>query len=233
MGRRANLSASLLCALCFFAPVAGAGESFPLTAEALQARYADEMVAHGKYGAYARHALDEGYPAIAHLFSAIAASEAVHADNFARLLRDLGRLPVMPSLDVEISSTRDHLQQAATIEADEIDTEYPDILERIAPEGHEEAVRFITYAWRAEKQHRDLILQIKKGASWFFGMLVSRIEGNPTPYFVCQVCGSTVNELPDTQCPICEHGPEHYREIPGFQAAAVPEKRRGGVMRGD
>ena len=200
----------------FYAPTAAGADPYPKTRGALQERYADEIIAHRKYGAYAKHAENEGYPAIAHLFRTLAASEAIHAENFARLLRELGEEPTQPTADIQLSSTREHLKQAATVEAAEIDEEYPSILERIKGEGHEQATLFITYAWKAEKQHRDLILKIKKGASWFFGTLVSRIEGNPTRYYVCQVCGSTVTELPGSQCPICDHPPDQYREVPEF-----------------
>jgi len=195
---------------------------YPNTISALQARHADEVVAHRKYGAYATHALDEGYPAIAHLFKTLAASEGVHARNFAELLRDLGQTPVQPSLEVELSATREHLRLAASVEAEEIDQEYPAILERIKAEQHEQAIRFITYAWQAEQQHRDLILKIHKGASWFFGTLVDRIEGNPARYYVCQICGSTVTELPTGQCPICDHPPAEYREVAPFVDGGAP-----------
>ena len=90
---------------------------YPQTLAALQERYADEVVAHRKYGAYASHAGIEGYPAIAHLFRALAASEAVHARNFARLIRDLGAEPSVPPLKFKLSTTREHLKQAATVEA--------------------------------------------------------------------------------------------------------------------
>jgi len=196
---------------------------YPNTIRALQERYADEVVAHRKYGAYATHALEEGYPAIAHLFKTLAASEGVHARNFAELLRELGQTPVRPSPQVELSATREHLRQAASVEADEIDQEYPAILQRIEAEQHKRAIRFITYAWQAEQQHRELILKIRKGASWFFGMLVDRIEGNPARYYVCQICGSTLTELPTGQCPICDHPPEQYREVAPFaDAPATP-----------
>jgi rubrerythrin len=211
-----------LSAMPPFASAADDSARYPKTIAALQERYADEVVAHQKYGAYAGHAVEEGYPAIAHLFRTLAASEAVHAGNFSRLLRELGREPVPPSPTVGLSSTREHLQQAATVEADEIDQEYPAILDRIRPEGHEEAIRNITYAWKAEQQHRELILKIKKGASWFFGMLVSKIEGNPTSYHVCQICGSTVTELPTGRCPICGEPPQEYREVEPFADAAGP-----------
>lgn len=222
----------LVCAasLSALAGEAIRSEGYPETTAALQERFADEMVAHRKYSAYARHALEEDYPAIAHLFRTLAASEAVHAENFSRLLREMGCQPVMPSVEFELSSTQIHLQQAATVEAAEIDTEYPAILRRIEAEQHEEAMRFILYAWKAEEQHRELILKIKKAASWFFGMLVSKIEGNPTHYFVCQVCGSTVKQLPGERCPICAHPPEKYREIPPFKQAEDRSTRPEDVL---
>ena len=210
----------LLIGLLLLVSTAGAALAqsgqFPRTMTALQERYADEVIAHRKYGAYAVHARSEGYPAIAHLFRALAASEAVHASNFARLLREAGIEPATPEVEPVLTKTREHLKQAATVEAAEIDQEYPAILNQIEAEQHQEAIRFITYAWKAEKQHRELILKIKKGASWFFGTLVSRIEGSPTRYYVCQVCGSTVTELPGSQCPICDHPPQRYREVPEY-----------------
>lgn len=212
-----RLLSSLLFLGSFCTAALAGSDQYPHTVAALQERYADEVIAHRQYGAFAKHADSEDYPAIAHLFRALAASEGVHARNFSRLLRELGEEPVDPPVKIELSSTRAHLTQAATVEAAEIDTEYPAILQRIEGEQHEKAIRFITYAWKAEQQHRDLILKIKKGASWFFGMLVSRIEGSPTRYYVCQICGSTVTELPGSQCPICDHPPKEYREVPQFR----------------
>lgn len=211
----------LFLGVFWFAPTAADPATYPMTIEALQARYADEVTAHQKYGAYAQHALKEGYPAIAHLFRTLAASEAIHSKNFARLLRELGQEPRKPKVEFKISTTRKHLKQAATVEAEEIDNEYPQILAGIKDENHEEAIKFITYAWKAEQQHRDLILKIKKAASWFFGSLVSKIEGTPTRYYVCQVCGSTVTELPIGQCPICDHPPSDYAEVPAFEGSPV------------
>ena len=206
---------SILFGVICSAPTVADPAPYPKTIAALQERYADEVVAHQKYGSYAEHALREGYPAIAHLFRALAASEAIHGKNFARLLREMGEKPRVPKVTFETSTTREHLKQAATVEAEEIDTEYPKILDRIRDENHHEAIKHITYAWKAEKQHRDLIIKIKNAAGWFFGSLVKKIEGTPTRYFVCQVCGSTVAELPTGQCPICDHPPSEYAEVPG------------------
>ena len=196
---------------------------YPQTVAALQERYADEVQAHMKYGAYAKQALKEGYPNIAHLFRALAASEAVHARNFAALLRKLGVTPKTPDIAIQITSTRKHLQQATDVEADEIDKEYPAILARIQPEGYQPAIESITWAWQAEKQHRDLIIKIRDAATTWFGLLVNRIEGEPSHYYVCQICGSTLDQPPAATCPICGHPAENYQEVP-WQPAAPREE---------
>jgi rubrerythrin len=197
--------------------------AYPLTVSALQDRYADEVAAHAKYNAYAEKALGEGYPNVAHLFRSLAASEAVHARNFKALLEGLGARDMeLPAPEFAIETTRTHLQTATAVEAHEIDTEYPAILGRIRPEHHEEAIKFITYAWHAERQHRDLILKIKSAASRWFGFLIDRIEGDPTRYYVCQICGSTLNEIPAAYCPICGHPVSHYKEVPGYPGDLGP-----------
>jgi rubrerythrin len=224
----ANLSlclAGLWLLLLSGATVAASGD-YPKTIAALQERYADEVIAHQQYGVYAKHALEEGYPHIAHLFRALAASEAVHARNFAKLLEELGVTPQQPVVDIKVSTTRRHLQQATDVEANEIDTEYPAILERIRPEGHQRAIESITWAWQAERQHRALIIKIRDAASIFFGLLVSRIEGEPSHYYVCQICGSTLTEPPTGQCPICGHDAAHYQEVPGYPDVPAPQQEQ-------
>lgn len=217
---------TLLLALGWNAGAWAATADYPKTIEALQQRYVDEVQAHSKYGAYAKKAVEEDYPNIAYLFRALAASEAVHARNFATLLKELGAdVPSVPS-SVEVTTTRKHLKQATDVEADEIDREYPEILKRIEPEGYSKAIENITYAWEAEKQHRELILKIRNASVRFFGLLVKHIEGDPTRYYVCDICGSTTNELPATQCPICRHPAQHYEEVPGYPGKAENGKER-------
>ena len=215
----------LFCGVLWVAPTAADSAAYYETIDALHARYADEVTAHRKYGTYAERALEEGYPGIAHLFRALAASEAVHARNFARLLHELGEEPRRPEVNVATSTTREHLQQAATVEAEEIDREYPKILDGIRDENNTETIRFIAYAWKAEQQHRDLIIKIKQAASWFFGSLVSKIEGTPTRYYVCRVCGSTVTARPTGQCPICDHTSSDSAEVPGFGGAPASREK--------
>jgi rubrerythrin len=126
----------------------------------------------------------------------------------------------MPGEGYTVGSTRENIDEATTVEADEIDRAYPAIIERISPEGHEQAIQTITWAWKAERQHRDLILRIQSAARKWFGILVSRIEGEPNRYYVCGICGSTLTEHPEHQCPICGRPADHYVEVPGFPGDA-------------
>jgi rubrerythrin len=193
-----------------------------LTIAALQERYHDEVRAHSSYAAYAETACAEGYPNIAHLFKSLAASEGVHARNFRDLLTgqnvDVASVPV-PEMP-EVGTTRGNLKHASAVERDEIDHEYPAILERIASEANQEAITSITYAWKAEQQHRDLIVKIHKAASRMFGLLVGRIEGGESHYHVCTVCGSTLTELPADQCPICAQPVSNYRIVDPYPQGA-------------
>ena len=213
--KRVSLLTLFLLSLLILPGAVSAG-SYPLTIEALQERYADEITAHRKYSAFAQQACTEGYPNIAHLFKTLASSEAIHGRNFKKILKQLGAKPTGGGGSIKAGSTRSNLKQAATVERDEIDKTYPGLLQQIKGENHEAAIRNITYAWKAEKQHRDLIVKLQKASSKFFGMLVKRIEGEDSHFHVCQVCGSTLLEKPAGKCPICGRPASKYREIAPF-----------------
>ena len=71
----------------------------------------------------------------------------------------------------------------------------------------------LTHAWKAEKQHRDLITQLIQGSGLLFGVLARTIEGTPVDYFICDRCGSTLPELPKDSCPICGGPVSAYRKV--------------------
>jgi rubrerythrin len=199
-----------------FIPVffVGAQSKCPKTVCALQERYADEIHTVHKYLAYAQKALSEDYPNIAYLFVAFAASESVHARNFKRLLCDLGvEVKEIPKPEFEVSSTKANLRYATTLEIEEIDREYPRVIENIKPEKQEAAIQDIIYAWKAEKQHLGLLQEVLSGTGILFGMLVKKIEKTDVRFFVCPRCGSTLTELPKEMCPICKGPVAGYTEV--------------------
>jgi rubrerythrin len=172
------------------------------------------MQAMNNYQAYSKKAVSQKYPNIGRLFLTLAASESVHARNFKSCLTKLGvSVEKIPQQPIEVQSTRENLKFAITVELEEIDKKYPQVLEQIKLENHAAAIQFITYAWESEKQHRKLLKRIQSGTGMFFGLLTKRIEGNPYQYFVCQNCGSTLSEIPASACPICGGPTAKYKEI--------------------
>jgi rubrerythrin len=196
------------------AETAGDQSHYPLTVEALKLRYIDEVNARHKYNAYATKALSDRYPNIALLFTALAASESIHARNFETLLLKLGVTPPEVSEPrFDLLSTKENLHHATEVEAEEIDNEYPKIIRAITPEDHEAAIRNITYAWEAERQHRDLIKKIEKNVKRWFSLAAKFIEREPATYYICDICGSTLVKLPKNRCPICGNPVSNYREV--------------------
>ena len=209
-----SLAIVVVCLFSFLLPAVRAQLGYPETISVLQILYQDEVQAFNNYHAYAKKAIAEDYPNIARLFFSIAKSESIHARNFKDQLSALGApAEELPELKAEVFSTRKNLKFATAVELEEIDKKYPQFIEQVTPENHAAAIQYITYAWKAEKQHRDLLKRIKSGTGIFFGLLTQKIEGSPSPYFVCQRCGSTLTELPQAACPICNGPATNYKEI--------------------
>jgi len=184
------------------------------TIAVLQAIYNGEMLAQQRYLAYAQKALAENHPNIAYLFRALATSEAIHARNFKAILAGLDiRAEKSDTPPIKVGSTRENLKFASEVELAEIDTQYPNFLKRISQENHKEASEKITFAWEAEKQHRELIKKILSGTGIFFGILTEKFRSTPVRYFVCQNCGATLTELPEEACPVCDLPVDIYEEI--------------------
>lgn len=195
-------------------PAGNAQSRYSETILVLQTLYQDEIQAMHNYLAYAEKAAAEKYPNIAKLFRSLAASESVHARNFETLLSALGeKTKNFPLVKPEVSNTQRHLELSTAVELEEIDKKYPQFIERIKPENYAEAIRYIIYAWKAEKQHRELLKKIRSGTGIFFGLLTKKIEESPSQYFVCQNCGSTLSEIPEVTCPICGGPCSNYQEI--------------------
>jgi rubrerythrin len=193
-------------------------ETFPETKAVLLDIHRGELRALTSYRAYAGKALEEDYPKIAALFTALSASESVHARNMREVLAELGVALFEKEPDVEVSNTKENLSRAMEVELSEINETYPAHIERITPENYPSAVDAITYAWKAEVQHRDLIEKIRGAVGLFFGTVASKIEAAPATYFICDVCGSTTQEPAEDNCGICGGHASHSHEVPGMSA---------------
>ena len=157
----------------------------------LKEAFAGESQANRKYLAFSAKADQEGQPQIARLFRAAAEAETVHAHNHLRALNG-------------IRGTKENLQEAIAGETHEFKKMYPEMIEAAKAEGNKTAERSFTYANEVEKIHAHL----------YQNLLDNLGKSQPaTVYYVCPVCGNTVeNKAPET-CPICGTKGSMFKKI--------------------
>jgi len=153
------------------------------TQENLEAAFAGESQANRKYLFFGDKAEEEGHSRIARLFRAAADAETVHARNHFRVMEGVG-------------STRDNLLAAISGESHEFTEMYPGFMKQAEAEGETKARDSFDMANQVEEIHhglfQDALDMLEKGQS---------VEEKP--FYVCQVCGNTVEgEAPD-RCPVC------------------------------
>lgn len=161
------------------------------TSDALKEAFAGESQANRRYLAYAQKAEDDGFPAIARLFRAVAQAETVHANSH---LRAAGG----------INSTAENLQAAIGGENYEVTSMYPAFIKDAEEEGEEKAKRSFTWAWEVEKIHE----QLYRKALANLGKETEQVD-----YYVCPVCGYTHEGTPPEKCPVCGVPSKRFQKV--------------------
>lgn len=160
------------------------------TEKGLREAFAGESQANRKYLAYAKKADQEGFNQVAKLFRAAAEAETVHAHNH---LRELGG----------IKSTKENLLDAVGGETHEFQQMYPQMIADAKAEGNAMAERSFTYANEVEKVHASL-----------YQKALDNLGKNPeADYYVCQVCGNTVEGNPPDECPVCKAKKQAFKKV--------------------
>jgi len=156
----------------------------------LKEAFAGESQANRKYLAFAQKADREGHRQAAKLFRAAAEAETVHAHSHLRALKGIG-------------STADNLKEAIGGETFEFESMYPPMIADAEAEGHEAAVRSFKFANEVEKVHAAL-----------YQKALDTLE-NPqeVDYYVCSVCGHTVENEPPETCPVCGSKAKAFKKI--------------------
>lgn len=153
--------------------------------------FAGESQANRKYLAFAEKADQEGYTAAAKLFRAAAAAETVHAHAH---LRALGG----------IRTTADNLREALGGETHEFTAMYPQMIEDAASEGFDTAQRSFRFANAVEKVHANLYQKAIDN----LGQNAAAVD-----YYVCKVCGNTVEGAPHNPCTVCQALPAAFFKV--------------------
>ena len=148
--------------------------------QGLMEAFAGESQANRKYLAFAEQADKDGFAQVAKLFRAAAAAETIHAHAHLRAAGKVG-------------STEDNLKAAIDGETEEFTSMYPAMIEDAKAEGLSVAERSFTFANEVEKIHADL-----------YKKALDNLGSNESvDYYVCPVCGNTVEGEPDAACEIC------------------------------
>ncbi|MGD0644365.1 MAG: rubrerythrin family protein [Candidatus Bathyarchaeia archaeon] len=160
------------------------------TDENLKAAFAGESQANRLYLAFAKKAEEEGLTQIAKLFKAAAQAETVHALNHLQITG-------------QVKSTVGNLGTAITGETYEFKKMYPEFIAEAKKEGNKQAVWSFDLANKVEQIHAGLYQKA-------LDALKNKTELAKVDYYVCSVCGNTVEGSAPDRCPICGSPKEKF-----------------------
>ena len=152
--------------------------------------FAGESQANRKYLAFADKADAEGQKQVAKLFRAAAAAETIHAHAH---LRAVGG----------VKSTAENLQEAIAGETHEFTSMYPQMIEEATSEGQDVALRSFTLANTVEKVHAELYQKAADNLG----------SNQDVDYYICKVCGNTIEGEPHGPCSVCQAGPVAFFKV--------------------
>lgn len=160
------------------------------TEKNLKEAFAGESQANRKYLAFAKKAEQEGHLQVAKLFRAAAAAETVHAHAHLRVLGGIG-------------STAENLKEAVGGETHEFTEMYPVMIEQAKEEGLDAALRSFSWANTVEKVHAALYQKALENLG----------KNESVDYWVCQVCGHTLEGEPSGPCEVCNAAKTAFNRI--------------------
>ena len=163
------------------------------TSKNLKDAFSGESQANRTYLAFAKKAEKEGLHQIAKLFKAAAMAETVHALNHLEILG-------------KTKTTRENLKTAVSGETFEFDEMYPRYIDVAKQEGNKRAVWSFDVANKVEKIHAGLF-------SKALDSIENKKELISTDYYVCKVCGNTVEFSAPERCSICGAPKEQFEKI--------------------
>lgn len=156
----------------------------------LYGAFAGESQANRKYLAFAERADTEGYPQVAKLFRAAAAAETVHAHAHFQVAGG-------------IRGTADNIKTAIEGETHEFTGMYPVMIEEAKKAGFDAALRSFSFANAVEKVHAELYQKALDNLG----------RNQEVDYYVCKVCGNTIEGEPQGACAVCQAGPVAFFKV--------------------
>lgn len=165
--------------------------------------FAGESQARTRYTIYAGIAREENNEWIARVFEETAANEAVHAEEFLEMLKELGgcadNIPVDAGYPFRVGTTVENLGFAAHGEKEEHDEAYPQFAEIARREGYKDAARLWMQIARIEGVHHNQFQSLEKQ------LLTGELTEKETAVlWRCLHCGYTYEGVRACDpCPVC------------------------------
>ena len=202
--------ATLEAILSLLLPAAVVARTYPTsetttTLDNLQTAFNGESNAHHRYAAFAKKADEEGYGPVASLFRAASRAEEIHANNHAAVIRMLGAVPKATIEMPNVKTTKENLAAAMEGEIYERDKMYPPFVEEAKASKYSAALKTFTYALKTEAEHARLYSQALKN--------LDAMRGKAMTYYVCTVCGYTVEKLDFLRCLVCGMTKDKYEAV--------------------
>lgn len=160
------------------------------TATNVHTAFVEEAKAHQRLLMFAKKAEEEDLPQIAHLFRAVATAEGVHSRrHFAQL--------------ESVADTQTNLERAFQSETAVNGVHYAKMLQEAEEDSEEGAMLVFSQARDVEGFHANLYRKA----------LNHLIAQRAATYYVCSVCGYTVDGEPPKECPVCGAPQERFEKI--------------------
>lgn len=165
--------------------------------------FAGESQARTRYTVYAQVARQENCEWIARVFEETAANEAVHAEEFLEMLKELGgcapNIPVDGGYPFQLGTTVENLGFAADGEKEEHDEAYPGFAEMARREGYKDAARLWMQIARIEGVHHNQFKSLEEQ------LLKEELTEKDEPIrWRCLNCGYTYEGVRACDpCPVC------------------------------
>ena len=183
---------------------------YETTIKNLLVAYEGECNAQARYKAFATKADAEGLSGVASLFRAASRAEQIHANNQARVLRQLGAEARAEIAPFRVRTTLENLKTALAGEKYEIEVMYPGFIAEATAHINATAARAFNWAIEAEKTHDRLyseailLVEAAQAGSW---VDASR------DFFVCPVCACTSRVREGDNCLICNYPSDRLETI--------------------
>jgi rubrerythrin len=161
------------------------------TADNVHKAYTEEAKAHVRILKYAERAEGDGFPQIAHMFRAVAASERIHARRHYGLLEN------------GVGDTDENLERAFHSETGIAELEYRRMLTEAHEDGEKVAALIFSQARDVEESHAGLYRRAMDHVIW----------ERSTTYQICTVCGYVADGGTPENCPVCGAARSQFQNI--------------------